>query len=91
MPKPVKTEERLDKHERQIAAIRELVHEGMRLVIRGRKDIRALNAAQIRTETPASRRSSTACAAATATSTARLNTKDLSRNNISIMKCFGVH
>lgn len=47
---PSKTEERLDKHERQIAAIRDLVHEGMRLVIQTRKDIRTLNAAQIRTD-----------------------------------------
>jgi hypothetical protein len=44
------TTERLDKHDRQIAAIRELVHEGMRLVIQSRKDIRALNAAQNRTD-----------------------------------------
>jgi hypothetical protein len=46
MPSP---KERLDKHERQMAAIRELVYEGMRLVIDTRKDIRALNAAQDRT------------------------------------------
>jgi hypothetical protein len=50
MPKPIATADRLDKAERQIAAIRDLVHEGMRLVIQSRKDIRALNAAQIRTD-----------------------------------------
>jgi hypothetical protein len=48
MPKPTNTADRLDKHDRQIAAIRDLVHEGMRLVVQSRKDIRALNAAQIR-------------------------------------------
>jgi hypothetical protein len=48
--KPTNTEERLDKHDRQIAAIRELVHEGMLLVIQSRKDIRALNASQNRTD-----------------------------------------
>jgi hypothetical protein len=48
--KPTNTNERLDKHDRQIAAIRELVHEGMRLVIQSRKDIHALNAAQNRTD-----------------------------------------
>jgi hypothetical protein len=45
-----KIEERLDKHDRQIAAIRDLVHAGMRLVVETRKDIRALAAAQKRTE-----------------------------------------
>jgi hypothetical protein len=49
MPAPT-TKERLDKHDRQIAAIRDLVHEGMRLAIQSRKDIRALNAAQLRTD-----------------------------------------
>lgn len=44
------TKERLDKHDRQIAAIRELMHEGMRLVIQTRKDFRTLAAAQARTE-----------------------------------------
>jgi hypothetical protein len=48
--KPTKTADRFDKHDRQIAAIRELVLEGMRLVIQSRKDIRALNAAQNRTD-----------------------------------------
>jgi hypothetical protein len=42
--------ERLDKHDRQIASIRELVQEGMRLVVQSRKDIRSLAAAQKRTE-----------------------------------------
>lgn len=44
------TKERLDKHDRQVAAIRDLVHEGMRLVVETRKDLRALAAAQKRTE-----------------------------------------
>ena len=42
--------ERLDKHDRQIASIRELVQEGMRLVVQSRKDIRSLAAAQKRTD-----------------------------------------
>lgn len=42
--------ERLDRHDRQIAAIRDLVHEGMRLLVETRKDIRSLVAAQRRTE-----------------------------------------
>ena len=42
--------ERLGKHDRQIAAIRELVQEGMRLVVQSRKDIRSLAAAQKRTD-----------------------------------------
>jgi hypothetical protein len=50
MPKPTNTTDRPDKHDRQIAAIRGLVHEGMRLVVQSRKDIRALNAAQVRTD-----------------------------------------
>jgi hypothetical protein len=40
------TKERLDRHDRQIAAIRDLVHEGMRLLIATRKDIRVLINAQ---------------------------------------------
>ena len=40
------TKERLDRHDRQIAAIRDLVHEGMRLLIETRKDIRVLVNAQ---------------------------------------------
>ena len=42
--------ERLDKHDTQIASIRELVHEGMRLVVETRKDIRKLAAMQLTTE-----------------------------------------
>ena len=42
--------ERPDKHDRQIASIRELVQEGMRLVVQSRKDIRSLAAAQKRTD-----------------------------------------
>jgi hypothetical protein len=41
--------ERPDKHDKQIASIRELVQEGMRLVVQSRKDIRSLAAAQKRT------------------------------------------
>jgi hypothetical protein len=44
------TKEHLDRHDRQIAAIRGLVQDGMRLVVDTRKDIRALAAAQKRTE-----------------------------------------
>jgi hypothetical protein len=50
MPEPTNTTDRRDKHDRQIAVIRDLVHEGMRLEVQSRKDIRALNAAQIRTD-----------------------------------------
>jgi Spy/CpxP family protein refolding chaperone len=50
----MKTKEHLEKHDRQIAAIRELIHQGMRLVVDNmretRKDIRELRAAQKRTE-----------------------------------------
>jgi hypothetical protein len=46
----VKTQERLDRHDRQIAAIRALVQEGWRLVVETRRDMRALAAAQRRTE-----------------------------------------
>ena len=42
--------ERPDRHDRQIASIRELVQEGMRLVVQSRKDIRSLAAAQKRTD-----------------------------------------
>ena len=38
--------ERLDQHDKQIKAIRELVHEGMRLVIQTRRDFRELHAMQ---------------------------------------------
>ena len=44
------TLERLDRHDRQIAAIRALIQEGMRLVVETRRDIRALATAQRRTE-----------------------------------------
>ena len=44
------TKEHLEKHDRQIAAIRNLVLEGMRLLVETRKDMRALNAAQKRTD-----------------------------------------
>jgi hypothetical protein len=46
----VTTKERLDLHDRQIAAIRGLVREGMRLVVDTRKDLRAVVAIQKRTE-----------------------------------------
>ena len=42
--------ERPDRHDRQIASIRELVQEGMLLVVQSRKDIRSLAAAQKRTD-----------------------------------------
>lgn len=42
--KPATTKERPDKPDRQRAAIRDLIHEGMRLVIDTRKDIRTLAA-----------------------------------------------
>ena len=45
-----KVQERLDKHDKQIAAIRDLVKEGMRLMIETRKDLRTLAAAQKRTD-----------------------------------------
>lgn len=48
------TKERLDRHDKQIAAIRDLVKEGMRLVIQTRQDtrreIKDLIAAQKRTD-----------------------------------------
>jgi hypothetical protein len=50
MPKPTTTQ-RLDKVDRQLAAIRDMIQDGMRLVVQSRKDIRALNAAQIRLNT----------------------------------------
>lgn len=43
---PADTKEGLDKHDRQIAAIRELIREGMRLGIETRKDFRVLAAMQ---------------------------------------------
>jgi hypothetical protein len=47
---PSKTQEHLEKHDRQIAAIRDLLHEGMRLMIETRKDIRTLAARQKTTD-----------------------------------------
>jgi hypothetical protein len=44
------TKEHLDKHDRQIAAIRALLQEGMRLMIETRKDLRAITALQKRTD-----------------------------------------
>ncbi|MGO9258045.1 MAG: hypothetical protein ACLQU1_17290 [Bryobacteraceae bacterium] len=44
------TKEHLERHDRQIAAIRDLVQQGMRLVLETRKDIRSLTAAQKRTD-----------------------------------------
>ena len=41
---------RLDQHDKQIAAIRNLIHEGMRLMVETRKELRALTAAQIKTD-----------------------------------------
>jgi hypothetical protein len=41
--------ERLDKHERQIAAIRDLVKQGMQMMLDTRKDIRTLATMQIAT------------------------------------------
>jgi len=41
---------RHDKHDRQIAAIRDLVQQGFRLIIEGRKEMRELRAAQKRTD-----------------------------------------
>jgi hypothetical protein len=43
---PASTKERLGKHDCQVAAIRELIHEGMRLTVDTRKDIRVLAAMQ---------------------------------------------
>jgi hypothetical protein len=51
----VDTEEHLEKHDRQIAAIRDLVQQGMRLVLETRKDIRSLTA-DVRSLTTAQRR-----------------------------------
>ena len=41
---------RLDKHDRQIGAIRDLIRQGLCLVLETWKDIRALSAFQNRTE-----------------------------------------
>lgn len=45
-----KVQEQIDRHERQITAICNLVHEGMRMAMETRKDLRALVLAQNRTE-----------------------------------------
>jgi len=52
MPKMTEKEHlaRHDKHDRQIAAIRDLVQQGFRLIIEGRKEMRELRAAQKRTD-----------------------------------------
>jgi hypothetical protein len=54
----VKTEQRFDRlersaaqHDKQIQAIRALMHEGMRLMVETRKELRQLAIAQRRTET----------------------------------------
>jgi len=44
------TQEKLAQHDRQIAAIRALVEQGMRLVVETRKDMRAMLKSQKRTE-----------------------------------------
>ncbi len=44
------TREHLEKHDREIRAIKDLVREGVRLMIETRKDLRALTLAQKRTE-----------------------------------------
>jgi hypothetical protein len=46
----VTAKQRLDQHDKQITAIRNLVHEGMRLMVEFRKDMRALAAAQKKTD-----------------------------------------
>jgi hypothetical protein len=50
MRKGVTSKERLDKHDRQIAAIRTLLQEGMRMLVDTRRDIRALAASQMKTD-----------------------------------------
>jgi len=45
-----KHEERFDRHDRQIAAIRNLIQEGFRLVVETRKDFRTLAAMQKKTD-----------------------------------------
>ncbi len=49
------TKEHLEKHDRQIGAIRDLVQQGMRLVLETRKDIRSLTAG-VRSLTAAQKR-----------------------------------
>lgn len=45
-----KTEDRLSKHDREIAAIRKLVLQGMKMLVRNQTQINNLTAAQARTE-----------------------------------------
>jgi hypothetical protein len=45
-----RTQERLDRNDKQIGAIRELVKEGMRLMVETRKDLRTLAAMQKRSD-----------------------------------------
>ena len=49
------TKEHLERHDRQIAAIRDLVQQGMRLVLETRKDIRSLTA-EVRSLTASQKR-----------------------------------
>ncbi len=46
----MRTAEHLTLHDKQIAAIRTLVHEGMKLVVETRKDMRLMLLSQKRTE-----------------------------------------
>ena len=46
----METKERLDRRDRQIAAIRSLIQEGMRLVVETRKDLRVIAAMQKKTD-----------------------------------------
>ena len=44
------TRQRSDQHDKQVAAIRKLIREGMRLVLETRKDMRAFAAAKKQTK-----------------------------------------
>jgi len=46
----VTEKQRLDQHDKQIAAIRDLVQQGIRLMVQTRKDVRILTAAQKKTD-----------------------------------------
>ena len=46
----MKTKGHLEKHDKQLRAIQNLVHRGMELVVKNRQDIRKLTAAQKRTD-----------------------------------------
>jgi hypothetical protein len=48
--KRVTEKQRLDQHDKQTAAIRNVIHEGRRLAVQTRKDIRTLAAAQKKTD-----------------------------------------